>query len=119
MAINFSDLMVRVAEHILGAPNDKYSNDKEKRWGTKGSLAVKIKDGTWYDHENKEGGGCLDFIRHHINGGDPIAWLRENHFIQDTEIVATFDYVDEKNVLLYQTCRKADGGFWQRRPDGH
>jgi hypothetical protein len=118
MAIDFADLMLPVAIRILGSP-DEDSKKEEKRWNTKGSLSVDVKKGVWYDHENKVGGGCLDFIKQHINGGDPIAWLRENHFIQDTEIVATFDYPDEQNVLLFQVCRKADGGFVQRRPDGH
>jgi hypothetical protein len=33
-------------------------------------------------------------------------------------IVATYDYVDEEGALLFQVCRTADKGFWQRRPDG-
>src|SRR5262245_34070876 len=118
MAIDFADLMLPVAEHILGPPNKSLSNNEEKRWGTKGSLAVNVKKGVWTDFENNVSGGCLDFIKRHINGGDPIAWLRENHFIQDTEIVAAFDSPDDNKVLLYQACRKADGGFWQRRPNG-
>src|SRR6516164_2309841 len=118
MAIDFADLMLPVAERLLGPPDDNSKRDV-KRWGTKGSLAVDVKKGVWYDHENKDGGGCLDFIERRINGGDPITWLHKEHFIQDTEIVATFYYPDEKNVLLYQSCRKADGTFLARRPDGH
>src|SRR5262249_26763530 len=118
MAIDFADLMLPVAERLLGPPNKSLSTSEEKRWGTKGSLAVNVKKGVWTDFETNEGGGCLDFIKRYINGGDPIAWVRENHFIQNTEIVSTFDYVDENNVLLYQACRKADGTFLQRRPDG-
>jgi hypothetical protein len=118
MAIDFADLMLPVAERLLGPPDDNSKRDV-KRWHTKGSLAVDVKKGVWYDHENKEGGGCLDFIRREINGEDPIAWLRKEHFIKDTEIVETFDYPDEQKVLLYQVCRRADGGFYQRRPNGH
>lgn len=34
------------------------------------------------------------------------------------EIVATYDYVDERGELLYQVCRFAPKAFRQRRPDG-
>jgi 5S rRNA maturation endonuclease (ribonuclease M5) len=33
-------------------------------------------------------------------------------------IVATYDYTDEKGVLLYQICRTDPKDFLQRRPDG-
>ena len=87
MAIDFADLMLPVAERLRGPPNQSLSNKEEKRWGTKGSLAVNVKKGVWTDFETNEGGGCLDFIRRHINGEDPITWLRKEHFIKDTEIV--------------------------------
>jgi len=45
MAIDFADLMLPVAERLLGPPNKSLSNNEEKRWGTKGSLAVNIKKG--------------------------------------------------------------------------
>ena len=36
-----------------------------------------------------------------------------------SNIVATYDYVDENGEMLFQVCRKANkGGFPQRRPDG-
>jgi hypothetical protein len=34
-------------------------------------------------------------------------------------IVATYDYTDEKDELLYQVVRREPKGFTQRRPDGH
>jgi hypothetical protein len=34
------------------------------------------------------------------------------------QIVATYDYVDEQGLLLYQVCRYSPKGFRQRRPDG-
>jgi putative DNA primase/helicase len=34
------------------------------------------------------------------------------------QIVATYDYTDERGTLLYQVCRLSPKGFRQRRPDG-
>jgi hypothetical protein len=34
------------------------------------------------------------------------------------QMVATYDYVDEQGLLLYQACRYSPKGFRQRRPDG-
>ena len=39
------------------------------------------------------------------------------HAVGDA-IIATYDYVDETNTLLFQVCRKAGKKFSQRRPDG-
>lgn len=36
--------------------------------------------------------------------------------VMGAKIVATFDYVDERNQLLYQVCRTDPKGFYQRRP---
>lgn len=61
--VDFVALMGPVARHLLGEPNPKFSNDKELRWGTHGSFKVDLISGTWYDHEAKEGGGCVDLIK--------------------------------------------------------
>ena len=34
------------------------------------------------------------------------------------ELVATYDYTDERGNLLYHTCRYQPKDFCQRRPDG-
>ena len=51
--------------------------------------------------------------------GDPIEWLRAEGLIQTDTIIATFDYRDEQNQLLFQVCRTVGKRFWQRRPNGH
>jgi putative DNA primase/helicase len=117
MDIDFASLIVPVVRRLRGNPNEELSTREVLRWGNKGSLAVKVKEGVWYDHEMKEGGGCLDFIRRH-NNGDPFEWLRQQHLIESDALVATFDYRNEQNKLLYQVCRKANKGFWQRQPNG-
>ncbi len=117
MDIDLASLMVPVVRRFHGNPNEDLSTREELRWGNKGSLAVKVKEGVWYDHETKEGGGCLDFIRRH-NSGDPFDWLCKERLIEDDALIATFDYRDEQNKLLYQVCRTASKKFWQRQPNG-
>lgn len=34
-----------------------------------------------------------------------------------SQLVKTYDYVDEKEKLLFQVCRYEPKGFRQRRPD--
>jgi hypothetical protein len=116
MDTDFPSLMVPVVRRLRGNPNEELSTKEQLRWGTKGSLAVKVKEGVWYDHEMKEGGGCLDFIRRHISG-DPFDWLRKERLIEGDALIATFDYRDEQDKLLFQVCRKANKGFWQRQPN--
>ena len=36
-----------------------------------------------------------------------------------SNIIATYDYVDENGDLLFQVCRRADKSFPQRRPNGN
>lgn len=117
MNIEFVHLMPSVASILLGEPNKNLSNKHELRYGTKGSVAVDLKKGTFYDHESKVGGGVLDLIKHqgHAN---PIAWLRDQRLIQDDTIVATFPYRDETGKLLFEVCRTATKGFYQRQPNG-
>jgi hypothetical protein len=61
-----------VAITLLGSPNARLSNNRELRFGRKGSLAVMIagtRAGTWFDHENGVGGDLFDLIRRKFGGG--------------------------------------------------
>jgi len=59
--INFAALMKPVADILLGKPNKRLSNPPTNvRFGTQGSMAVNLEDGTFYDHEAEIGGGTLD-----------------------------------------------------------
>ena len=61
-----------IATVLLGEPNYGLSNNRELRFGRKGSLAVVIagaKAGWWYDHENGTGGDLVDLIRRQHGGG--------------------------------------------------
>jgi hypothetical protein len=91
MSTTLAELMEPVARRLLGEPNEQLSKKDELRYGAKGSLSVNLKKGTFYDHENNEGGGVLDLIRRE-HDSDPLEWLRKEGLIKSDTIVATFDY---------------------------
>jgi hypothetical protein len=116
-----------VARALLGEPNNRHrSNNKEMRFGTRGSLCVDLEMGTFYSHEDQVGGGVLDLIRRE-KGFKPkaaIEWMRDlglevNNVQRKTRrIAAVYEYVDERGDLLFQVVRFAPKDFRQRRPDG-
>jgi hypothetical protein len=117
MSITFADLMEAVARRLLGDPNKELSKKDALRYGAKGSLAIDVKKGTFYDHKTQQGGGVLDLIRREI-GDEPIEWLRAEGLFESSTVVATFDYRDESGKLLSQVCLTSDKKFYQRRPNG-
>lgn len=55
-----------VAEAVLGEANEAISSARELRYGSKGSLVVRIEGdrrGSWYDFEAGEGGSLLNLIQ--------------------------------------------------------
>ena len=114
-------IMPDVAQHFWGKPNRRHSSPKELRWGTNGARSVDVGKGTWFDHEAKEGGGVIDFLKREGVREIP-QWLKQNGF-SDTDddrskrfkIVATYDYTDESGTLLFQVCRLEPKSFRQRR----
>jgi predicted P-loop ATPase len=132
--INFADLMGDVARRLLGEPNVSMSDVEagQLRFGAKGSLSVDTKKGTWFSHEDDEGGGVLALIRREEGlqtDAEATAWLRDEELIPDERPKAngsgkhaTFVYCDETGAPLYRACRTdyADGRrkFAQERADG-
>jgi hypothetical protein len=143
--IDFAAILADVATHFFGKPNDQQSNSKEQRWGTNGSFAIKLKDGTWYDHEKKEGGGTLDLVMREAGLPDKPAavdWLKRHGFVRDRRstngsganpneaelkrrkakaklgpIVDEYDYTDDTGSFLYQVTRHEPKDFRQRHKD--
>src|SRR4051794_14313582 len=113
--------MEPVALRLLGEPVQKHGN--EWRYRGRGSLAIDLKKGTWFDHEANEGGGVFDLIRRQGHE-QPAAWLRSEgllgapHVVSQPRIVAAYDYPDENGELLFQVVRLEPKDFRQRRPDG-
>src|SRR5262249_6197696 len=119
------------------------SSKRELRYGSRGSLAVDLDKGTWYDHETDQGGGLFDLVarEQHIEVRQAPEWLRDHGFdLPDNhdhhehrpqrakqrngadgdpnlgKIVATYDYRDKDGELLFQVVRFDPKDFRQRRP---
>jgi putative DNA primase/helicase len=145
--LDFAPLIGPVARRLLGEPNVAMSSRNELRFGTRGSLAVKIAGdnrGTWFDHEANEGGGVIDLVRRelHLVNGEALEWLRREagaeveapldptstraaaphapaqNRAQLGRIVATYDYRDANGALVFQVIRHDPKDFRQRQPDG-
>lgn len=121
----FSSLMPEVAKHLLGEPNKSLSKPRELRFGSRGSLAVDIVKGTYFDHENDEGGGVLDLVRRErgLTNGQAVEFLRDEGIMprepeKRSRIVATYDYHDADGGIVSQVVRFDPKDFRQRRPDG-
>jgi hypothetical protein len=118
-----------IARRLIGVPNPHLSTKTQLRFGTNGSVAVDIdgpKAGSWYDHEAGHGGGPWELmaIKGGMANGQAVEWLRsELHIEIETgpksprQIVATYNYRDERGDLLFQVCRFDPKDFRQRRPD--
>lgn len=73
-----------VALELLGEPNKQLSGQHELRFGKQGSVSVDLQKGTFFDHQEKQGGGVLWAIQQYggakIEGGDAVQWMRERGF---------------------------------------
>jgi len=114
-----------VAKRLLGEANKRLSKRMDQlRFGRRGSLAIDLSAGTWFDHENGTGGGVLDLVRRERKCDEDraIAWLRAEGLVNGEDfgghVSAMYDYVDENGALLFQVLRYEPKDFKQRRPDG-
>ena len=122
---DWASLCEPVARIVWGAPSMEAPT--ELRWGTRGSRVLDRRRGIWFDHENNIGGGTLDLVPG-ADTADQMRWLADYRLIDGApksdasckpRIVATYDYSDENNNLLFQVVRFDPKDFRQRRPDGH
>jgi hypothetical protein len=135
---DLTTLMEPVARKLLGEPNEGLSSGHELRFGTRGSMAVDLKKGSWFDHEAGNGGGPLELVERETGrkGVERFEWI-EQEGLRDKKsrshgstngqrpnraklgpIVATFDYVDEDGTLLFQVTKHDPKDFRQRKPNG-
>lgn len=133
MTEQFTSMIEPIARELLGEPNRALSSKGELRYGARGSFAVDLGKGTWFDHETSVGGGTLDLVTREtgLSGPERMRWLIEHGFIVGEPhrptngqhgpnlgpIVATYDYVDEAGALLFQVTRHDPKDFRQRKPD--
>jgi len=121
----FGKLLKPVALELLGKPDDE--SGSEWRYGSRGSLCVNIDRGVWHNHEKGTGGGTLDLIQQRLslNKAGALGWLRDRKLIDERaaptgsrRIIATYDYCDLANAVVFQVVRYDPKDFRQRRPDG-
>ena len=124
---NISAYAETVATHYWGQPTARRGH--ELRWGTHGSKSLDLKKGTWFDHENNEGGGVIDLVRKMEGAGlASIPDVLERRFglakqtqkaLQPARYLAKcYDYYNADGELAYQVQRFEPKTFRQRQPDG-
>jgi len=123
----FPDIVRKVMQ---AEPNRLLSSRDELRWGTNGSLSVKVHDGTWFSHEMQHGGGVLDFLEVYCDQKGQAAWnwLKENGFWHDQEkptirIAAAWNYQAADGRVIYRVIRQelpnGSKSYKPQRPDGN
>jgi putative DNA primase/helicase len=81
--IDWTAIAPDAASILLGEPNTALSDKHTRRWGTKGSTALKLATGQFYDHEAGAGGGVAWLVVH--RGAGPVKrFLAENGFSDGT-----------------------------------
>ena len=131
MQFDFQKYISVVSRKLCGPINERMSKPEELRFGTNGSMSINLRTGTFYDHENKIGGGVLELIRHKTGktNGAAIQWLKDEFgnieddapqsaHTEKSTTVKTYDYRDRNDNLVYQVVRLEPKSFRQRRPNG-
>ena len=86
MDLDWEKIAPIVAIQILGEPSKK--DGSYYRWGSKGSLALNLEQGTFFDFENNQGYGLIEFIK--SKGHNPDDFLKEYKPIEPTKPTRTF-----------------------------
>ena len=122
-----------VAADLLGAPTFRVRDGApEIRYGTHGSLKINLNAGTWYDHEEKAGGGLFDFVKRYGNEIESIpdylksfGWISANNgedraptLRAVSRIVESYAYQDVNGTTIFVVDRLEPKSFRQRQPDG-
>lgn len=122
-ADTFAPLIVDVATELLGKPDHRSGNGTTLRWRTRGSFKLEA-DGTWFDHEAKQGGGTLDLVMRE-RGCDKhaaLTWMEEKGFIEPRERSEPVRYLyrDADGKVLYAKARvdKPDRKYEYQHPVG-
>ena len=102
--------MERLARKVWGEPTGRDYNGRELRFGTHGSKSVGLDKLVWSDYEAGRHGGYRELAE---LAGEP--WQPNGQARNDIE--ATYDYRDERGIMLFQVVRKLGKKFFQRRPD--
>ena len=119
----FVRAMEPVALELLGEPSK--ATKEELRFGTRGSLSVDLRKGTWFDNEAGKGGGVVDLVQAQmsLDPADAVAWLRENGYLPAPanntrqKEVAAYQYVTADGEPIFEVVRFEPKTFRQCRTD--
>ena len=69
---------------LLGDPNSELSNERELRWGRRGSFALNLVNGCWRDYEAGTSGGIIELVQRETgrDRSGAIEWLVENKLLE-------------------------------------
>ena len=90
MDLDWEKIAPIIAIQILGEPSKK--DGSYYRWGSKGSLALNLEQGTFFDFENNQGYGLIEFIKN--KGFDPDDFLKEYKSLEPAKPTKTFSDKD-------------------------
>ena len=81
--IDWAAASAAAAQVLLGEPNPRLSSSRQRRWGSKGSLALNLNTGFWQDYEAANGGGTLQLITRETGCSpqEAMEWLVERGII--------------------------------------
>ena len=119
MELEWEKIAPEVAIQILGEPSKK--DGSYYRWGTKGSLALNLEQGTFFDFENNQGFGLIEFIKN--RGLNPEDYLQGYRAIDQKPTKATKKFTD-KDMYRFKTeaevyMRYSDSFCVMRFPTDH
>lgn len=102
----------QIARILLGDPNKKMSSRDELRFGSNGSMSVKLSEGVFYDHEAGEGGDIFKLIKNnrHCSDREVFEWLEQEGFKphRDTEDTPVPAYDAAKDPFKNRVSKKPD-----------
>ena len=96
MDLDWEKIAPEVAVQILGEPSKK--DGSYYRWGSKGSLALNLEQGTFFDFENNQGYGLIEFIKN--NGLNPDDFLKGYEPVKPTKPTRSFTDKEMYKKLL-------------------
>ena len=117
MELDWEKIAPEIAIQILGEPSKK--DGSYYRWGSKGSLALNLEQGTFFDFENNQGYGLIEFIKN--RGLDPDDFLKEYKPIEPAKPTRKFSdkdmfrFKDEAEIFT----RYSDSFCVMRFPTDH
>ena len=123
MDLDWEKIAPEVAVQILGEPSKK--DGSYYRWGSKGSLALNLQQGTFFDFENNIGYGLIEFLK--SRGLEPDDFLKDYKTvdidIQNKPNKPARKYTDKDMFRLKEEAeifvRYSESFCVMRFPEGH